>query len=285
VYLAVVATALAAIVFHFAISTADAESVLFHGDATPGRKHFEIEAVITCYGDRIQSIEIVGDEVVFRIGNEKIYYREGKMLSEAHLVRSEEFDSIFYEYKKGPISINHDHTPYPAHRSSDFLDALFGDTENQVRENSQWVHFLGHRVYVHNICVDSLVEIDRRIREQSSVAMEVRDFLKNIRVMYSMKRRHVSGTNNMSYHSYGLAIDIIPRSYGGKHVYWKWSSVFKEDWDRIPLSQRWSPPQQVIDAFEAEGFVWGGKWYYFDSLHFEYRPEILYLNEIWDRKE
>ena len=286
-YLAVLFTVLVSLC---AISIANAQSVLFHGDTPPGRKRFEIEAVITCYGNRIESIETVGDEVVFLIGKEKIYYRDGKMLSEAQLMRSEEFDSIFYDYRKGSISINHDQTPFPAHRSSDFLDALIGNTENKVRKNSQWVHFLGHRVYVHHICVDPLIEIDRRIREHSVRSMDVRNFLKNIRVMYSMKRRHVSGTNNMSYHSYGLAIDIIPRSYEGKHVYWRWSSVFTEDWGRIPLSQRWTPPQLVVDAFEEEGFVWGGKWYYFDNVHFEYRPEILLLSEMsisepWDRKE
>ena len=37
------------------------------------------------------------------------------------------------------------------------------------------------------------------------------------------------------------------------------------------------PPQPVIDAFERNGFVWGGKWLFFDPLHFEYRPETLLL--------
>ena len=30
-----------------------------------------------------------------------------------------------------------------------------------------------------------------------------------------------------------------------------------------------------VDAFEAEGFIWGGRWYHFDTMHFEYRPELL----------
>ena len=32
-----------------------------------------------------------------------------------------------------------------------------------------------------------------------------------------------------------------------------------------------------IRAFEAHGFVWGGKWLFFDTIHFEYRPELLTL--------
>jgi len=34
-------------------------------------------------------------------------------------------------------------------------------------------------------------------------------------------------------------------------------------------------PWQVVEAFEAEGFIWGGKWNHFDCMHFEYRPEFF----------
>ena len=37
------------------------------------------------------------------------------------------------------------------------------------------------------------------------------------------------------------------------------------------------PPLAFVKAFEREGFVWGGKWLFFDTMHFEYRPEILML--------
>jgi hypothetical protein len=29
-----------------------------------------------------------------------------------------------------------------------------------------------------------------------------------------------------------------------------------------------------VAVFEREGFIWGGKWYHFDPIHFEYRPEL-----------
>ena len=34
-------------------------------------------------------------------------------------------------------------------------------------------------------------------------------------------------------------------------------------------------PWEIVRVFEAHGFVWGGKWYHYDTMHFEYRPEIL----------
>ena len=34
-------------------------------------------------------------------------------------------------------------------------------------------------------------------------------------------------------------------------------------------------PAEVIDIFERHGFIWGGKWSHYDTMHFEYRPELL----------
>ena len=31
----------------------------------------------------------------------------------------------------------------------------------------------------------------------------------------------------------------------------------------------------IVDVFERNGFIWGGKWYHYDTMHFEYRPELL----------
>ena len=28
--------------------------------------------------------------------------------------------------------------------------------------------------------------------------------------------------------------------------------------------------------FERHGFIWGGKWHHYDTMHFEYRPELLH---------
>ena len=42
-----------------------------------------------------------------------------------------------------------------------------------------------------------------------------------------------------------------------------------------PLKKRWMPPKEVIDAFESEGFIWGGYWTIWDNMHFEYHPELI----------
>jgi len=51
--------------------------------------------------------------------------------------------------------------------------------------------------------------------------------------------------------------------------YWRWQRPKK------PLKWVNRYPQTIVDAFEAEGFIWGGRWYHYDTMHFEYRPELL----------
>ena len=78
--------------------------------------------------------------------------------------------------------------------------------------------------------------------------------------------RTVAGTKNLSVHSFGVAIDI-----NLDHTnYWKWET---ERNGRIAYKNQ--IPLEVVEVFEKNGFIWGGKWYHYDTMHFEYRPELL----------
>ncbi|WP_072397403.1 M15 family metallopeptidase [Hyphomicrobium sp. CS1GBMeth3] len=79
--------------------------------------------------------------------------------------------------------------------------------------------------------------------------------------------RTIAGTKRVSAHGYGIAIDIaVSRS-----DYWRWapnaSSGEIRYRNRIPL--------EIVHIFERHGFIWGGRWYHYDTMHFEYRPELL----------
>ena len=41
----------------------------------------------------------------------------------------------------------------------------------------------------------------------------------------------------------------------------------------IPYKNRF--PLGLAGLFERYGFIWGGRWYHYDTMHFEYRPELL----------
>ncbi|MDD9945395.1 MAG: M15 family metallopeptidase [Myxococcales bacterium] len=42
-------------------------------------------------------------------------------------------------------------------------------------------------------------------------------------------------------------------------------------------------PADVVQAFERHGFIWGGRWYHYDTMHFEYRPELLARADVVER--
>jgi len=92
--------------------------------------------------------------------------------------------------------------------------------------------------------------------------------------------RSIAGTKSLSFHSYGTAVDLLPGNYQRKQVYWRWARPNFPEWYSLPYEKRFMPPEQVIRIFEEHGFIWGGKWFFFDTIHFEYRPEILILNGL-----
>lgn len=81
--------------------------------------------------------------------------------------------------------------------------------------------------------------------------------------------REVRGANRQSAHSYGIAIDIST-SYSN---YWLWSNPNCSETDKIQYANR--IPMEIVKVFEKHGFIWGGKWYHYDTMHFEYRPEFF----------
>ena len=55
--------------------------------------------------------------------------------------------------------------------------------------------------------------------------------------------------------------------------YWLWSNPKCSETDKIRYVNR--IPKEIVKVFEKYGFIWGGRWYHYDTMHFEYRPEFL----------
>ena len=73
--------------------------------------------------------------------------------------------------------------------------------------------------------------------------------------------RPVKDTGSRSMHAWGAAIDLNVK-YSD---YWMWSRG----------AYRNRMPMEIVAVFEKHGFIWGGKWGHYDTMHFEYRPELL----------
>ena len=79
--------------------------------------------------------------------------------------------------------------------------------------------------------------------------------------------RPIAGTSRPSAHGAGIAIDIgLQQAH-----YWRWSKPDAQG----RYAYRNSIPAEIVAIFEKHGFVWGGRWYHYDTMHFEYRPEFF----------
>jgi peptidoglycan L-alanyl-D-glutamate endopeptidase CwlK len=82
--------------------------------------------------------------------------------------------------------------------------------------------------------------------------------------------RKVKREKYLSSHSFGIALDINSH-YGN---YWLWD-LEKDRSSRRHLTYHNNIPMEIVKIFEQEGFLWGGRWYFYDTMHFEYRPELF----------
>jgi hypothetical protein len=83
--------------------------------------------------------------------------------------------------------------------------------------------------------------------------------------------RPIAGTRRLSAHGYGIAIDIATR----RAHYWQWTKPAAGKGPDDARRWRNDIPWEIVEVFERHGFIWGGKWYHYDTMHFEYRPELI----------
>ncbi len=161
-----------------------------------------------------------------------------------------------------------------------FFDWLYSaDTQASLEKQLVQVSFLGKKSTVHKRIKEPLKNVEEKILALSKTDDDVKKFIDNFKSADAYYWRMIAGTHRKSFHSYGIAIDIIPKRYTGE-AFWSWARDHNPSgWILTPLNRRWLPAKKVVEAFESEGFIWGGKWAIWDNMHFEYHPEIIKFNK------
>lgn len=107
-------------------------------------------------------------------------------------------------------------------------------------------------------------QLDAVSRELDALPAEMKRYLYPLGGTYAC--RGVRDTGQTSMHGWGAAIDINTR-YAD---YWLWQRAGSG----VPAYAN-REPAKIVEVFERHGFIWGGRWSHFDTMHFEYRPELL----------
>jgi hypothetical protein len=151
-------------------------------------------------------------------------------------------------------------------RNRAFFDAMYGDcAAGEVAPRLVPVVWLP-TTWGHAVSITSVNHVDQHLAAVSRELDRLPETDK--RLLYppggTYACRPVADTGQRSMHGWGAAIDINP----GVADYWLWQPR-----GRIAYKNR--IPQEVVSVFEHHGFIWGGRWAHYDTMHFEYRPELL----------
>lgn len=150
-------------------------------------------------------------------------------------------------------------------RNETFLKALYGKNAAEVEKSLETVDFFGTKLRFSSRhgAAASLKRVTAKLEEAVKRDPALLAYILPSGGTYAWRK--ISKSPRLSAHSFGICIDLNIE----KGIYWQWNPSRETIADA-----RQNYPQIIVDAFETEGFIWGGKWYSFDYMHFEYRPEL-----------
>lgn len=156
------------------------------------------------------------------------------------------------------------------YRCEAFFKKMYGASEEEVRDKLVAVDWFGQSIpfTTVNHAADSLKAVERDILKHYP---QLKKYFEQSSSFYWRK---VRGAERLSAHSYGMTVDICVK-YSD---FWRWSNPGKSETDSLSYKNR--IPEEIIRVFEKHGFISGAKWYHYDTMHFEFRPDLLLFSEL-----
>lgn len=230
-------------------------------DSTPKN----VKKIMSCYKD------IVGFEnnhLIFS-NKTKLVFNDSKEKKLTELLDNPDVEDMFYWKYNANIDIPAKNEDAGRIRNEVFLKSLYGSSKEEVRKNLKslnWCPKLVNQTILFNK-KHGAFEALKRVSDELDQHPEWKKYITNIGGTFNW--RNISGTNRLSAHSFGITIDINT----GFSNYWQWDCGCKKE--DVKLSYKNKIPMELVKIFEKNGFIWGGRWYHYDTMHFEYRPEMF----------
>jgi hypothetical protein len=213
-----------------------------------------------------QLIACDNNTIIWRNGERQLY-DDGKQKTFEQLLAQADIEDMFaFPYPIGANSYNPPALNIDAGRirNEEFFKRMYGASQSEVKSHLTNIKWLpksdGETIKIQGINGIS-IKLEQISKELDDLPAEFKKYVINTSGTFNW--RVISGTNRLSNHSFAIAIDINTK-YSD---YWQWA--------KGEYKYKNSIPHQIVEIFEKHGFIWGGKWYHYDTMHFEYRPELL----------
>lgn len=221
--------------------------------------------------DEFMRLKLAYPDSIKEVTNSYISWADGKRMLIRHLPL---IDSIIAAANKVDTSIGSISRDDIRHDSYEaFFRKMYGNSPKEVQEKLVTIYWMPH-VFgkKYPLKVTTVNDVDKRLARISEALEKLpSSFHKYVdKPASSYYWRNVAKEEYLSMHSFGIAIDIN-LDYSN---YWLWDYMRSKKTLKY-LTLRNKIPMEIVEIFEKEGFVWGGRWYHYDTMHFEYRPEFF----------
>ena len=250
-----------------AMSLAGATLVFAQEPVAHAPDSHDLDALVAAYPDKLAGHD---DKMLrWRDGSAIPLSDDNPHKSFAELLRNASIlDQLRLPYPRGPLkeppAVDSDPGRF---RNTAFFNKMYGDCKKgEVARQFARIVWLP-KTWGKTIQITSVNGVDKRLAAVSAEIDALPDAIRRAAypIAGTYNCRAVADTGEPSPHSYGIAIDL--------------NLAFSDYWFWHPhaglIAYHNRMPEQIVAAFEKHGFIWGGKWYHYDTMHFEYRPELL----------
>ena len=223
---------------------------------------------LRCYPTTLA--EFSDNHLLFRNGAKVEFDDSQKKNFNNLLTQATPLNQLAQTYPVGPDSYRPpDYNYDPGRfRCAAFFRAMYGNSPREVEAHLVTIPWMPRSTHA-TVRITSVNGVDRALAAVSAELDQLPEEEKKyvITTAGTYNWRPIAGSDQLSAHSFGIAIDINS-AYSD---YWRWAKPSGDG----KIAYRNRIPHSIVEIFERHGFIWGGKWYHYDTMHFEYRPELL----------
>lgn len=222
-----------------------------------------LKLLVEAYPESLSGVE--GNRLLFKDGSPALDIDDGKAKDhQTALASGDVEDSLRQVYPLGACEKKPEVDVDPGRiRSDALMMRLYGASAKAIGADLVPVKWFGETLRVTKR--QGAAAALEKVRDALAAKPELKRYLSPSAGVFNWRK--VSGAKNMSVHSFGAAVDLNTKFAD----YWIWSGGKP---GRVPKYAN-KYPLEIVEIFERYGFVWGGRWYHYDTMHFEYRPELI----------